>query len=124
VDKSNDLVGSSKKRSALENYLRLKLQEFYWTLCTLVGLKHLHDGSKAEAPVAAKPAVVASELSKVKAEEEERIGRLIEEARNLGLSRTSEYLLSHRADLVLVAVRERTTPEPSKLPSPFVYAMQ
>lgn len=63
-------------------------------------------------------------ISHIKAEEEERIRRLIDEATRLQLSRTTEYLRGHRRDLVDIAVRERTTPEPSKLPSPFVYAMQ
>jgi hypothetical protein len=63
-------------------------------------------------------------ISRIKTEEEERINRLIDEATSLQLSRSSEYLRSHKQDLVLVAVRERTTPEPSKVPSPFVYAMQ
>lgn len=86
--------------------------------------RHLHDGSQAEVSLTEKPVALEAEISQVKAEEQERISRLIDEATKLGLSRTSEYLLSHQADLVLVAVRERTTPEPSKLPSPFVYAMQ
>jgi hypothetical protein len=63
-------------------------------------------------------------ILRIKTEEEERINRLIDEATSLQLSRSSEYLRSHKQDLVLVAVRERTTPEPSKVPSPFVYAMQ
>ncbi len=125
MKKSDDIVSSNKRgRLVLENYLRLRFREFYWTLCTLVGLRHLHDGSQAEVSLTEKPVALEAEISQVKAEEQERISRLIDEATKLGLSRTSEYLLSHQADLVLVAVRERTTPEPSKLPSPFVYAMQ
>ena len=122
----NKIIGSTKSGSAaFAVYMRLRMQEAYWTLCTLVGLKHLHDGSKAKLAVNEKvPATNEAEISRLKTEEEDRINRLINEATNLQLSRTSEYLRSHRQELVLLAVRERTTPEPSKLPSPFVYAMQ
>jgi len=122
-DKIDRSTGSSS--SAFANYMRLRIQEFYWTVCTLLGLKHLHDGSKAAfAPTAKRVVAGGAELSQIKAEEEERINRLISEATSLQLSRASEYLRDHKQDLILVAVRERTTPEPSKLPSPFVYAMQ
>jgi hypothetical protein len=65
-----------------------------------------------------------AEISRIKAEEEKRISRLIDEAARLRLARTVHYFRSRQRDLVAVAVRERTTPEPPKLPSPFVYAMQ
>jgi hypothetical protein len=126
MNMQDKIVGPTKGRSTLfVNYMRLRIQEGYWTLCTLIGLKHLHDGSKAKASATQKaPVTDGVDISGLKAEEEARINLLIKEATNLQLSRTSDYLRSHRQDLVLIAVRERTTPEPSKLPSPFVYAMQ
>ncbi len=125
MNKRDKIVGSTKSGVRLfARYISLRITELYWTLCTLVGLKHLHDGSKARVSVMKKVITNKAEIPQVKTEEEERINRLIDEATTLQLSRTSKYLRSHKQDLVLVAVRERTTPEPSKLPSPFVYAMQ
>ncbi|HEY8037050.1 MAG TPA: hypothetical protein VIF37_15825 [Methylobacter sp.] len=125
MNKRDKIVGSTKGGVRLfARYINLRITELYWTLCTLVGLKHLHDGSKARVSVMKKVITNKAEIPQVKTEEEERINRLIDEATTLQLSRTSKYLRSHKQDLVLVAVRERTTPEPSKLPSPFVYAMQ
>ncbi|MGC1861743.1 MAG: hypothetical protein WA733_11615 [Methylocystis sp.] len=125
MNKRDKIVGSAKSGVRLfARYINLRITELYWTLCTLVGLKHLHDGSKARVSVMKKVITNKAEIPQVKTEEEERINRLIDEATTLQLSRTSKYLRSHKQDLVLVAVRERTTPEPSKLPSPFVYAMQ
>ena len=125
MNERDKIVGSTKSGFRLfVRYISLRITELYWTLCTLVGLKHLHDGSKARVSVMKKVVTNKAEIAQVKTEEEERINRLIDEATTLQLSRTSKYLRSHKQDLVLVAVRERTTPEPSKLPSPFVYAMQ
>ena len=126
MNKRDKVVGSAKTGLVLfVRYINLKIMELYWTLCTLFGLKHLHDGSKARVSLMEKVSITnEAVISRIKTEEEERINRLIDEATSLQLSRSSEYLRSHKQDLVLVAVRERTTPEPSKVPSPFVYAMQ
>ena len=126
MNKRDKIVGSAKTGLVLfVRYINLKIMELYWTLCTLFGLKHLHDGSKARVSLMEEASITnEAVISRIKTEEEERINRLIDEATSLQLSRSSEYLRSHKQDLVLVAVRERTTPEPSKVPSPFVYAMQ
>jgi hypothetical protein len=126
MNKRDKVVGSAKTGLVLfVRYINLKIMELYWTLCTLFGLKHLHDGSKARVSLMEEASITnEAVILRIKTEEEERINRLIDEATSLQLSRSSEYLRSHKQDLVLVAVRERTTPEPSKVPSPFVYAMQ
>ena len=126
MNKRDKVVCSAKTGLVLfVRYINLKIMELYWTLCTLFGLKHLHDGSKARVSLMEEASITnEAVISRIKTEEEERINRLIDEATSLQLSRSSEYLRSHKQDLVLVAVRERTTPEPSKVPSPFVYAMQ
>lgn len=126
MNKRDKIVGLAKSSLGLSvRYINLRITELYWTLCTLVGLKYLHDGSKARVSVMEEVSITnEAVISRIKTEEEGRINRLIDEATSLQLSRSSEYLRSHKQDLVLVAVRERTTPEPSKVPSPFVYAMQ
>ena len=126
MNKRDKIVGSAKSGWVLfVRYINLKIMELYWTLCTLFGLRHLHDGSKARVSLMEEASITnEAVILRIKTEEEERINRLIDEATSLQLSRSSEYLRSHKQDLVLVAVRERTTPEPSKVPSPFVYAMQ
>jgi hypothetical protein len=126
MNKRDKVVGSAKTGLVLfVRYINLKIMELYWTLCTLFGLRHLHDGSKARVSLMEEASITnEAVILRIKTEEEERINRLIDEATSLQLSRSSEYLRSHKQDLVLVAVRERTTPEPSKVPSPFVYAMQ
>ena len=126
MNKRDKVVGSAKTGLVLfVRYINLKIMELYWTLCTLFGLRHLHDGSKARVSLMEEASITnEAVILRIKTEEEERINRLIDEATSLQLSRSSEYLRSHKQDLVLIAVRERTTPEPSKVPSPFVYAMQ
>ena len=126
MNKRDKVVGSAKTGLVLfVRYINLKIMELYWTLCTLFGLRYLHDGSKARVSLMEEASITnEAVILRIKTEEEERINRLIDEATSLQLSRSSEYLRSHKQDLVLVAVRERTTPEPSKVPSPFVYAMQ
>ena len=93
MNKRDKVVGSAKTGLVLfVRYINLKIMELYWTLCTLFGLRHLHDGSKARVSLMEEASITnEAVILRIKTEEEERINRLIDEATSLQLSRSSEY---------------------------------